>query len=97
MKKGTTVKETKSLLTDLEQKYFELVWYARSSSQEDEIKQARRRVKAKYQKEVHELCSCTDNWVHGYNSGMLAGIRLIQTAMSEGLTEAMEEFPLLDT
>jgi len=39
----------------------------------------------------------SDNWQHGFNSGMLACISFVFTADECGLEDARAEFPMLDT
>ena len=124
----TTMKLTEEIikeLQNLEEKYFRLVWYARSNSREDEnywgtvphdIRRgafnAQLEVETLYPKDVDELCSENSDWQHGFNSGCLAALRLVLTALDDemieddwdgeqiprgGLQSALEEFPFLDT
>tara|TARA_B110000285_G_C15126665_1_gene620662 strand:+ start:54 stop:344 length:291 start_codon:yes stop_codon:yes gene_type:complete len=84
----------------LQDKYCNLVWYARSSPQNDHIEgvlENRKRIEESYPKEINQLIHSETNWEHGFNSGMLAGMRYI-LELSEGDFEtAKEEFPFLDT
>jgi len=75
-------------------KYFDLVWYARSKPGRAE--DARKRIEALYPKEVKDL-GIDDNWSHGFNSGMLAASRLYLTVIGDGLEAGLEEFPFLDS
>ena len=112
------------LIQKWEQKYFELVWYARkppkghpewdtwSPSISDGAKNAMAEVEEKYPDEIDALKSDTGDWDHGFNSGMLACLRLVMTAQNReqlvdeetgescwygGVEDAIEEFPFLDT
>ncbi len=101
-------------LGELAGKYFDLVWYARSDpdcyaddpdmsdSLRAQVFMAQAGVEANYPEEVKDLNSQEiTNWTHGFNSGMLAAIRLVRTALdgSEfgGMELALDEFPFLDT
>jgi len=89
-------------LQDLEKKYFDLVWYARSNRMDDpywlgkptEIRNAafekQMIVEREYPEEVQKLHKCEDNWEHGFNSGVLAAIRTV-------LDGSLDDFPNLDT
>jgi len=117
----------KELIKEWEQKYFDLVWYARkppkdhpewgswSSSISAAAKNAMAQVEEKYPDEVDALKSDSGDWEHGFNSGMLACLRLVMTAQNrelitdpaacddgqpfwyDGVEQAIEEFPSLDT
>ncbi len=58
------------------EKYTDLVWFARSNSQEPNIVQIRDRIRAKYSEEIEKLEGDDGDWEHGFNSGMLACCRL---------------------
>jgi len=61
---------------------FDLVWYARSSSNAPAVVAARKRVEDKYPKEVAEICDPDgDNWQHGFNSAVLGLSRLLTTVL----------------
>jgi len=90
------------LLTEIsawEQKYFDLVWYARTSPDEPVSQPGRRRVEAAWSADLETLRSDDSNWQHGFNSGCLAAFRLVQGLVgSEADAEfAREQFPFLDT
>lgn len=115
--------KTEQLIDDWEEKYFDLVWYARKPPKghpewdtfAPDIRtgalNAMARVEEKYPDEVNALKGDTGDWEHGFNSGMLACLRLIRCAQNRlpitdedgetywigGVEEAIEEFPLLDT
>ncbi len=108
--KKSTKKEIKELVSTMEEKYFRLVWFARRSEEsllilsEDGIKENGialhnfREVQTLYPKETTNLMSQEHgDWEHGFNSGMLAGMRYVLTLMEEGKEQAEEEFPFLDT
>lgn len=82
-----------------EQKYFDLVWYARTTPGEPASQDGRKRVEAAWSTDVEELRSDDSNWQHGFNSGCLAAFRLVQGLLgSEAEAEmARDEFPFLDT
>ena len=78
------------------EKYFRLVWFARSKSDNPEIELLRAEVRELYPKETAELGSIvTGDWAHGFNSGMLACLRLLSGGRIT--TANMEEFPMLDS
>jgi hypothetical protein len=84
-----------------ESKYFDLVWLARSSPKNDHIKgvvENRKRITELYSEEVKELLDeDAGEWNHGFNSGMLAGMRYVLGMAAYGKEDAEENFPFLDT
>lgn len=68
-------------LRELEEKYFDLVWLARSHPDERaDIKICFDKVSAKYPGELEKLQSEEEgDWTHGFNSGILACSRLISS------------------
>jgi hypothetical protein len=82
-----------------EQKYFDLVWYARTTPDEPVSQPGRIRVEAAWSADLEALRSDESNWQHGFNSGCLAAFRLVQGLLgSDSDAElAREEFPFLDT
>lgn len=85
---------------DIEKKYFMLVWYARSqgpASPDPAVREAFAEVKAMYPAETAALSSDLGEniqWTHGFNSGMLAALRLIRGGR---ITPAsLASFPELD-
>jgi len=80
------------LLEDLK-KYESLVWYARSDSSkllQEEIYEglaAQKRIEKEYPQEVYQLNNDNENWTHGFNSGVLAAIRLTMGLMSKEFIE----------
>jgi len=80
-------------------KYYELVWLARRTQEDYElpnIKVLIDETRAKYPLESANLAySDESNWHHGFNSGMLACLRLVSCARI--YPQNMEEFPFLDT
>lgn len=95
----------KGRVQELEEKYFNLVWLARKSPEDIAnsavIRREVRKVRQKYPKEVLDLLhSDGNNWQHGFNSGMLACLRLIMSYLDEDpeeIARGEEEFPFLDT
>jgi len=83
---------------ELEEKYFKLVWFARSSSDTKDpiVLREQQKVKDCYPKECAAIaCPEDGNWTHGFNSGMLACLRLFSSAK---ITQNnRKEFPFLDT
>ena len=116
-------------IAEMENKYFDLVWYARKTPNYDkeywdkkpaEIREgafkAMEEVEKKYPREVELLNKKTKysspDWEHGFNSGVLAAMRFVQTAFDNstetceetgeelcfgGVENAFETFPQLDT
>jgi hypothetical protein len=81
-------------------KYSDLVWYARSSSEHDNIpgvKENRKRIEESYADEVNALHEDDSNWQHGFHSGMVAALRYVLTIDELGLEQADEWFPELDS
>ena len=110
-KTKTGAKALAKLADALEAKYFDLVWYARKAPKDDESywgdvpadikEQALNKmslVEELCPDEVDSLtCSSCGDWTYGFNSGVLAAVRLLATAKEEGTAVALEEFPNLDT
>jgi hypothetical protein len=101
MKKAIKKQEIIDEVKTLERKYFELVWYARSSPKNDHIKGSkvnRKRIEELYPDEVKNLIKRNNqNWDHGFNSGMLAGMRYVLSMAVYGKEDAEADFPFLDT
>lgn len=98
MKKATK-KEVLEMAMDYQRKYEELVWYARSgrNTHIPVVVTHRERIEGMYPKEVEDLSNESGDWFHGFNSGMLAGMRLITSMMEMSTEYATENFPELDT
>ena len=87
--------EAMKAIGEMEEKYFDLVWYARKDKDRngaywngtpESIKQGAfkniARVEEFYPDECDELnCAAHGDWTHGFNSGVLAAMRFVQTAM----------------
>jgi phage-related tail protein len=101
MKKAIKKQEIIDEVKNLERKYFDLVWYARSSSKNDHIKGSkvnRKRIEKLYPEEVMDLIKGNNrSWEHGFNSGMLAGMRYVLSMAVYGKEDAEADFPFLDT
>jgi len=84
-----------------ESKYCDLVWLVRSSPKNDHIKgvvENRKRITELYSEEVKELLDeDAGEWNHGFNSGMLAGMRFILDLANYGIKDANDNFPFLDS
>jgi hypothetical protein len=92
--------EIKNQVQVLESKYFDLVWYSRSSPKNDHIKgvlENRKRIQESYPTEVLDLGGVEGQWHHGFNSGCLAGLRFALDLADGGVEYATSEFPSLDT
>jgi len=101
MKNSITNKVLLAELKKMESKYFDHVWYARSSPKNYSIEgvlKNRTRIEKTYPDEVAKLQSRVDSgWSHGFNSGMLAGMRYVMDLLTEGIEEAEDMFPDLDS
>lgn len=83
----------------LMEKYFELVWFARSNPERhkkdknlfDVIMAKMNEIANKYPHEVRELCEDDTNWQHGFNSGILAYSRFLADYVSDTLIEDDED------
>lgn len=103
------MKPSKLDLDSLEQKYYDLVWFARKHpfehhswySTPTKIREgafkAMMRVMEEYPEDVEDLQGESGDWHHGFNSGMLAALRLVSSAKHYGAEMALEFFPELDT
>lgn len=84
-------------LCQLEKKYSDLVWYARSDKQnllereQYEILSTISKIEKTYKDEVSDLSGKSGDWNHGFNSGMLAAIRLVTGLMDKKLVEYEED------
>jgi hypothetical protein len=94
-----TKKQIEDSVIKMSEKYEDLVWYTRSGRNIDipSVMSQRNRLEDMYPKETEELSSESGDWSHGFNSGMLAGMRYILTMMEYTLEDAEENFPELDT
>lgn len=90
-------------LTEMEKKYFDLVWFARKSP--DCVKDGHVsmpgvvRVQMLYPEECARLAGEGGDWEHGFNSGCLAAFRFAIGIMGNKTEQHMAEhdFPSLDT
>ena len=81
-------------------KYVDLLWYARSGPENESIKgvkENKERIEELYPNEVKELQSENGDWSHGFHSGIVAALRYVLTMDDLGLEQADEEFPMLDS
>jgi len=85
----------------LESKYFDLVWYARSSPQNSDIPGVlinRKRIENAYPDELENLIDGDNpDYDYGFYCGMLAGMRYVLGMAAYGKEDAEENFPFLDT
>tara|TARA_R110000744_G_scaffold18970_9_gene50411 strand:+ start:275 stop:586 length:312 start_codon:yes stop_codon:yes gene_type:complete len=85
-----------AMLNVEQEKYYNLVWYARSDSNADVAKKERKQIEKLYPEETEQLINENGKWQHGFNSGMLACLRLINGG--KGMThESIADFPSLDS
>jgi hypothetical protein len=91
---------------EIQDKYFRLVWYARKDVEKlkqegrEDILNSIKEIETLYPEETESLKGYeTGDWEHGFNSGVLAGLRFVLTLIDKhgGYEEAMEQFPELDT
>jgi hypothetical protein len=83
----TRWKEAERIIDDFERRYFDLVWYARRDK--DELLQNEwfealiqmLRIEKEWKDDVNNLVEDPTNWTHGFNSGMLAAMRLVKGMM----------------
>jgi hypothetical protein len=83
-----------------ETKYNDLVWYVRSKSEHNKIpgvKENKERIESEYAEEIEKLKSEFGDWEHGFNSGVLAGVRYALALLEYGVEDAIGTFPDLDT
>lgn len=88
-------------VAEKENKYHDFVAYARKS-QEDyntypAVKELTDRLEREFPYEIQELIGKGGDWEHGFNSGMLAGMRYVLSLYDMGKEQAEKEFPFLDT
>jgi hypothetical protein len=96
-----TKKEIIAEVEKFESKYCDLVWLARSTPKNDHISavvENRKRIAELYSEEVKELLDEDAGvWSHGFNSGMLAGMRFVLDLSNCSKEDAIENFPFLDS
>lgn len=87
-------------LVAMEQKYFDLVWLARSRPEDGDVAAAKRdTIRRLYPEEAGELRGDSSDWQHGFHSGCLAALRLAVGLLGNKTEIEMAErdFPFLDT
>jgi hypothetical protein len=95
-----TKKQLLKTIIEKHDKYSDLLWYARSGSENESIKGVKEnldKIETLYPNEVSELQGENSDWQHGFNSGVVAIIRYILAIEDFGLEHADEEFPMLDS
>lgn len=104
----STRNQIMTLLQQKSEKYFLLVWSARcrvfsgnSESLPPGVAETQiekmRQIIAMYPEEMTDLQSDDGSWHHGFNSGMLAGMRYAISLLHENADLAEEKFPALYT
>ena len=85
-------------IQQLEKKYTKLVWYARNASLNKGDLITRKRIEELYPVEIESYKKSDSlDWTHGFNSGMLAGMRYVLQIVEDGKEAADSDFPMLDT
>lgn len=85
-------------IQQLEKKYGKLVWYARNASLNKGDLITRKRIEELYPEEIESYVKSDSlDWTHGFNSGMLAGMRYVLQIVEDGKEAADSDFPMLDT
>jgi hypothetical protein len=79
------------------EKYEKLVWYTRSKSDSEKIADLRKELELFFPQETKNLKQPGGDWEHGFNSGVLASVRLVYDFLERGEDLAREDFPSLDT
>ena len=103
-------KEAIELIIQLSEKYRSLVWYARSNPDPADEQWAdtpneifleafkqQKIVEDTYPQETADLATESGDFHHGFNSGVLAGLRYALEVLTGDIETANEEFPFLDT
>ena len=93
-------KQLLETIVQKQDKYVDLMWYARSNPKDisiEGVKENKERIEKLYPNEVKELQSENGDWQHGFHSGMVAALRYILTMDDIGKEAADEEFPMLDS
>ena len=96
------LEDWRNLIHETEEKYELLVWYARKTPEIVEkypqIAPRLKEIEAQYPEETEALSDDDRaDWQHGFNSGVLACVRLIRDAGSRGSQAALEDFPNCDS
>jgi len=98
------MKASKASLIDaivkLHEKYVSLVWYARKRPEDyaiEGVAKAASEVEFLYPDDIKALRGEDGDWSHGFNSGVLAGIRYVLTSYDISIEQANEWFPELDS
>ena len=95
-------KELEEIIAKKYDKYNHLLWYARSSPENINIKgvkENKERIEKEFAEEVAELEGENSDWQHGFHSGCCAAFYYVLTCLDRrmGLEVAEEEFPMLDS
>ena len=87
-------------LNGKQEMYNDLVWYARIKLENIDVagvKENKERIKESYPEEIKNLMGEFGSWEHGFNSGVLAGLRYASTLLEFGIEDAEGEFPDMDS
>ena len=88
-------------VSEKENFYHDLVSYARKTEEQyntyPTVKELVNRLEKEFPNETEKLKGEEGDWTHGFNSGMLAGMRYVLSLYDMGKEQAKEEFPFLDT
>ena len=94
-------KEIITAIAEKESKYHDLVSYARKTQEQYDtyplVKELVDRLENEFPTETEKLKGEEGDWTHGFNSGILAGMRYVLSLYDMGKEQAEEEFPFLDT
>ena len=95
-------KELEEIIAKKYDKYNHLLWYARSSPENINIKgvkENKERIEKEFAEEVAELEGENSDWQHGFHSGCNAAFSYILTCLDKemGKETANEWFPNLDS
>lgn len=104
-----TLKQAMPKMQEKLHKHTTLMWYARSHPEGHPywdkhdpklvrgVMESQANVERDYPVEVAELHDDETNWQHGFNSGIVAGIRYVFDLLDSGEEFADDIFPCLDT
>ena len=93
-------KQLVEIILKKQNKYVDLLWYARSKPEHLSIpgvKDKKTMIEIHHKWEVDQLNGKDSDWQHGFHSGMVAALNYLLTCDDLGLDQADEEFPNLDS
>lgn len=79
------IKIAQKFLTEFEDKYFNLVWYARAGNNRKMkvVREKMSEVEKKFPNEIENLNEDETNWENGFNSGMMACTRFFSGILND--------------